>query len=245
MVVGDRLWLFSQTPSGPTPLQSMMLNASPPMPIPSAVVHPSLRNFPANAANSSLMDTARNAMLARGQQINNYGMPTTKPFSTFGTAAAASPFGSRFLPPNQSSAAPSVAAGHSSFKPYDTFMPSNKYQPMKPSILYPKFGNGSISNFYKPPDGDAYLHMKYSPTAGISAFDATAPPCTNGIAELERAFGDRNQLLIDAAGTCSVNKNDKLNIQMKMESKDDDDDDEADIDRSSDIDCEEIDENDI
>lgn len=229
MVVGDRLWLFSQTPSGPTPLQSMILNTSPPMPIPSAVVHPSLRNFPASG--TSLMDTARTAMLARGQQIANYGM-ATKNFPTFGPTT--SQFAARFLPPPTPASSPSPG-GHS-FKPYDTFMPSNKYQPTRPSILYPKFGTSS--SFYKPSDSDAYLHMKYSPP-GVSAFDATTPPSTNGIAELERAFGDRNQLL----DSCVAIKHDKQpNVLTKSEARENDAGDEN---RSSDIDCEEIDEDDI
>lgn len=41
MVVGDRLWLFSQTPGGPAPVQSLLLNAPPHM----NPAHPGLRQF--------------------------------------------------------------------------------------------------------------------------------------------------------------------------------------------------------
>ncbi|XP_058828220.1 homeobox protein HMX3 [Topomyia yanbarensis] len=41
MVVGDRLWLFSQSPSGPTPVQSLLLNTPPAL----NPGHPAMRQF--------------------------------------------------------------------------------------------------------------------------------------------------------------------------------------------------------
>ncbi|XP_065084531.1 paired mesoderm homeobox protein 2 [Ochlerotatus camptorhynchus] len=41
MVVGDRLWLFSQTPNGPAPVQSLLLNTPPHL----SATHPAMRQF--------------------------------------------------------------------------------------------------------------------------------------------------------------------------------------------------------
>ncbi|XP_053686568.1 homeobox protein MSH-D [Sabethes cyaneus] len=41
MVVGDRLWLFSQSPNGPTPVQSLLLNTPPSI----GPTHPAMRQF--------------------------------------------------------------------------------------------------------------------------------------------------------------------------------------------------------
>lgn len=66
MVVGDRLWVFSQTPGAPpTPLQSVMLS-NPPL-APPAVGH--LRPSP------DLM-MARSALMARGQLMSGYPPPS-------------------------------------------------------------------------------------------------------------------------------------------------------------------------
>jgi len=77
MVVGDRLWLFSQTPTGPTPIQSIMLNGSgsaAPMPSAAATGSP-MRPYPTSGGmpplpGPSVMESARNAILARGQPLN-------------------------------------------------------------------------------------------------------------------------------------------------------------------------------
>uniref|UniRef100_A0A182WAL1 Homeobox domain-containing protein n=1 Tax=Anopheles minimus TaxID=112268 RepID=A0A182WAL1_9DIPT len=42
MVVGDRLWLFSQTPNGPTPVQSLLLNSPQPGASSATLHHPAL-----------------------------------------------------------------------------------------------------------------------------------------------------------------------------------------------------------
>lgn len=43
MVVGDRLWLFSQTPNGPTPVQSMLMANGHPPQAPPPLVHQQMR----------------------------------------------------------------------------------------------------------------------------------------------------------------------------------------------------------
>ncbi|XP_062129962.1 homeobox protein ceh-30 [Drosophila sulfurigaster albostrigata] len=167
MVVGDRLWLFSQTPAGPTPIQSIMLNgsgAAPPMrpygPPPSGAPMPPLHG-------ASVIESARNAILARGQPLNfalPFGLPkpvTTTPPST---AAVASPTG--YVP---------------RCKPYA----------------------GNFVDYAPPhPASEAYLQLKY----------ATMPPETevatsNGLAELERVFGDANANFLLQKGTPVANSN--------------------------------------
>lgn len=223
MVVGDRLWLFSQTPNGPAPVQSMMLNNTPALPI------PPLRGFP-STPNSPILDSARNALLSRGQPLN-YGISKSMPPFPMQT-----PFLNRLSP---------------HFKPYDTFM-ANKFQqtaplsphfPSKPNH-FAKFNNRN-NNFYGNSicdDSDSYIQLKYStqngPFGAIGS-DGSALPnettTTNGIAELERAFGDRNSILDPL-------KTEKgLNGRLKDEYPDNGSDDAS----TSDIDCEEIDENDI
>lgn len=156
MVVGDRLWLFSQTPAGPTPIQSIMLNGSgasaPPLrpygppPGASGVGIPPLHS-------SNVIESARNAILARGQPLNfalpfGLGKPTSAPVPPAATASPAS-----YVP---------------RCKPYSS---------------------GSFVDYASAPHvhNEAYLQLKY----------AAMPPETdtaasNGLAELERVFGDAN-----------------------------------------------------
>ncbi|KAH8261016.1 hypothetical protein KR044_002327 [Drosophila immigrans] len=160
MVVGDRLWLFSQTAAGPTPIQSIMLNgsgAAPPMrpygPPPSAAAMPQLHG-------ASVIESARNAILARGQPLNfalPFGLAKPVPTTPPGTAAVSMP----------------------RCKPY----------------------TGSFVDYVPPlPANEAYLQLKY----------ATLPPETdaaasNGLAELERVFGDANANFLLQKGTPAVN----------------------------------------
>ncbi|KAH8411014.1 hypothetical protein KR222_006499 [Zaprionus bogoriensis] len=154
MVVGDRLWLFSQTPAGPTPIQSIMLNGSssaPPMrpygpPPAGASGMP-----PLHSATHSVIESARNAILARGQPLN-YALP-------FGLAKATTPVPGAAMP-----------TAHS---------PGSYVPRCKP------YAGGSFMDY--PPHSEAYLQLKY----------ATMPPesdaaASNGLAELERVFGDAN-----------------------------------------------------
>ncbi|ALC42529.1 lms [Drosophila busckii] len=129
MVVGDRLWLFSQTPAGPTPIQSIMLNGG------AAAAQP-LRPY-------GVMESARNAILARGQPLNYalpFGLPKATPTST-ATATALN------------------------------------YAPRCKS--YADFA--AVNN-------EAYLQLKYAALPP----EAETSSSSNGLAELERVFGDAN-----------------------------------------------------
>lgn len=155
MVVGDRLWLFSQTAAGPTPIQSIMLNGSgasaPPLrpygppPGASGVGIPPLHS-------SSVIESARNAILARGQPLN-FALPFGLAKPTSATVPAASTSPASYVP---------------RCKPYSS---------------------GSFVDYAAAPHvhNEAYLQLKY----------AAMPPETdaatsNGLAELERVFGDAN-----------------------------------------------------
>lgn len=67
MVVGDRLWLFSQTPNEASPVQNLLLNNTQPV-IPS-IAHANMRP----AAINGILDITRNALISRGQTFTNYG----------------------------------------------------------------------------------------------------------------------------------------------------------------------------
>ncbi|XP_061385988.1 homeobox protein MSH-D-like [Musca vetustissima] len=158
MVVGDRLWLFSQTPAGPAPLQSIMLNGGPAANVGPPLTAAQLRAYPASnllppVPNPNVIESARNAILARGQPLNYTLSPYLAQRSAAGTAATPS---SRYL---------EYAAG-------------------TPSSLYP---NSPASC------NDAYLQMKYNVLNTINTPEAdTTTPTSNGLAELERVFGDTN-----------------------------------------------------
>lgn len=67
MVVGDRLWLFSQTPNETAPVQNLLLNNTQPV-IPS-ITHSNIRPSTING----ILDITRNALISRGQTFTNYG----------------------------------------------------------------------------------------------------------------------------------------------------------------------------
>lgn len=195
MVVGDRLWLFSQTPSGPAPVQSMILNNNPTMPIPQ--LHPSMRGFP-SSTNSPMMDMGSRGSLVPRSQPLTYGIPKSmSPYSTI----------------------PNRMSPH--FKPYDTY----KYHRASGALRNMEYPSAkSINSLYKTDTvtDQSYYQLKYVPnTCGASISPS------NGLAELEKAFGGERNQLID--GT-------KMGESMLKEEKHDSDG------SSSEIDCEEIDE---
>lgn len=207
MVVGDRLWLFSQAPNGPASVQSMMLNNGP-MPIPPLHSYPTpCHGNPTSG--SPILDSARNALLARGQPLN-YGLSKTMPSHSFlnnssMSPAGASPFKSLYdnstykfnpyLPP------PSPAATHNPALPFPNKFPNSQ----SPSVSY-----GAKPSTNSVDTSDLFLQMKYGfrpsavgrPFTGLST-DTLTPldypvveesasgGTTNGLAELEKAFGDR------------------------------------------------------
>ncbi|KAH8254362.1 hypothetical protein KR032_009683 [Drosophila birchii] len=155
MVVGDRLWLFSQTPTGPTPIQSIMLNGSgsaAPLPGASATASP-MRPYGTPGGMPSLpgpsvMESARNAILARGQPLN-FALP-------FGVAK----------PPTTGGGVPSTAG----------YMPRLK-----------SYGASYVDYVPAHPQNEAYLQLKYA-----TLQPETETGSSNGLAELERVFGDAN-----------------------------------------------------
>lgn len=200
MVVGDRLWLFSQTPSGPAPVQSMILNNSPTMPIPP--LHPSMRGFP-SSSNSPIMDmSSRGSLIPRSQPLP-YGM--AKPLSPYSTIPNTS-FVNRMTP---------------HFKPYDSFKYHRTPGALR-NIDYPP--SKSMNSLYKTDTvmDQSYYQLKYVPNSCGSSISPS-----NGLAELEKAFGGERNQLIDGS---------KVGEAMLKEERRDSDG------SSSEIDCEEIDE---
>ncbi|XP_017961528.1 barH-like 1 homeobox protein [Drosophila navojoa] len=166
MVVGDRLWLFSQTPAGPTPIQSIMLNgsgAAPPMrPYGPPASAPGLPPLHA----SSVMESARNAILSRGQPLN-FALPfgLAKPQATSGAAATAAGYVPRCKP-------------------------------------YPS----SFADYQPHGHSESYLQLKYATLP-----PETEPSASNGLAELERVFGDANANLLLHKGLPAANSSNSSN----------------------------------
>lgn len=202
MVVGDRLWLFSQTPTGPTPIQSIMLNGSgsaAPMASATTATGSPMRPYATSGGmpplpGPSVMESARNAILARGQPLN-FALP-------FGVA-----------------------------KPPAGGVPAASYIPRcKP------YATSYVDYAASLPTNESYLQMKY----------ATLPPeaesgASNGLAELERVFGDANanflqQRSTPVAGTATAYGHDGLN-QAQRSRRPTQSESEC-----SDIDCEHLDE---
>ncbi|XP_075166410.1 lateral muscles scarcer [Haematobia irritans] len=171
MVVGDRLWLFSQTPAGPAPLQSIMLNGGPAGNIPPSNLSPlaasQLRAYPTSnlmqsVASPNVIESARNAILARGQPLNYTLSPYLTQRSVPGTNVI-NP-ASRYLDYTHSSA---------------------MYQ------------NSSASS-------DAYLQMKYNVLNTLQVPETDAATSSNGLAELERVFGDTNANFLEHKTNAAV-----------------------------------------
>uniref|UniRef100_A0A0K8WDL2 Homeobox protein HMX3 n=1 Tax=Bactrocera latifrons TaxID=174628 RepID=A0A0K8WDL2_BACLA len=199
MVVGDRLWLFSQTPSGPTPFQSIMLNGGVPSTPMSAAMRPYSTNLASTTSTASgsvtpalmpplpVIESARNAILARGQPLN-FALPYSLATATAAAASANNTDNNVSGPPQLASAAKYYRA---------------------PALKY-----GAI-----PPEGDTTT--------------------SNGLAELERVFGDANanflQKRINGVNfeKLGSSRNPRNHLMPSISDSD-----------CSDIDCEQIDEND-
>ncbi|XP_053962617.1 ventral anterior homeobox 1 [Anastrepha ludens] len=235
MVVGDRLWLFSQTPAGPTPFQSIMLNggvATSPM---AATLRPYNNNLPITSAPSTtpalmpplpVIESARNAILARGQPLN-FALPYSLAGATGGNASCAG---------NNVNSATQI--GHSA-KYYrhsndfvDRFMEYNSL-PMAPAAVGSYCQNDNALT--KATVNDTYLALKYA-TIPIEEDTSTS----NGLAELERVFGDTNaNFLQKRIKNANKIESEKLGAPRSqrdhlMPSRSDSD--------CSDVDCEQIDE---
>lgn len=215
MVVGDRLWLFSQTPAGPAPLQSIMLNSPPPANAAASAIAPlaatQLRAYPGSSlmqpmANASVIESARNAILSRGQPLN-YALPPyltpRSPASSSSTNLTSSP---RYL---------------------DYATASNLYQ-------------------NSPSPSDSYLQMKYNVLNNLAMPETETSTSSNGLAELERVFGDTNANFLEhkplngekgvaGAGKTDFGFNGLAVTQRTIKSGNESDS------ESSEIDCEQID----
>lgn len=203
MVIGDRLWLFNQTPNGPAPVQSVLLSSTPSM----SSYYPASRPYSVNgAAPPNLMDSARSALIARGQPLN-YGL--NKPMIPF-------------------------SAPVKSFDSYSNMRLNSRYDypstSGRPNILnnlrYPHhFINSDGSSIA---DDRLYLE-KYGMTGN------TDLPVSNGLAELEKAFGDRTPILAendnDKPSAINTTKVHKIKTEQTDENS-----------CSSEIDCEMLDE---
>ncbi|XP_055918816.1 pituitary homeobox 3 [Eupeodes corollae] len=213
MVVGDRLWLFSQTPTGPAPIQSIMLNGGPTAMGMPPTQNPALRPFPPSSQPippppNSVMESARNAILSRGQPLN-FGLPfslnkTIPPqFPSGGSAYNMSP---RISPMGNPKA--------QSFNDVSKF----DFQSKSPST----YRNSSAET-------DTYLQLKYN-----SIHNCEESDMSNGLAELERVFGDSNGSFLEHKSSSNFGPgSSKKDTDCRASPPDSE---------CSDIDCEQIDE---
>ncbi|XP_037952536.1 homeobox protein DLX-2 [Teleopsis dalmanni] len=230
MVVGDRLWLFSQTPTGPTPIQSIMLNGGgTTQPIPAAMRPYSNPNgaSPNNlmstmpAHNVNVLETARNAILARGQPLNY-----TTPYSTLSKQPC---IGANYMQRIPSTLSKPYINSNERFVDY--MMPN--------STVNTHYFNGTDAA------SDAYFQLKYNALQNLTLPPEPEASSTNGLAELERVFGDTNANFLEHklsngnslsgksmdyghAGLATTQRNKTNNETAESE--------------CSDIDCEQIDE---
>lgn len=240
MVVGDRLWLFSQTPAGPTPFQSIMLNgglASSPM---ATTIRPYNTNLPATTASSSgaatptlmpplpVIESARNAILARGQPLN-YAIPYSLATAAAGNANCSDSNVNRpaqLESPNKPYRAPGEFVNR--FMEYNTL-------PMATALVNVNSYCRNENPLTNSATQDTYLALKYGamPLEG----DTTT---SNGLAELERVFGDTNATFLQKringgnSSECEKLGTSRNPRNHLMPSRSDSD--------CSDIDCEQIDE---
>lgn len=199
MVVGDRLWLFSQSPSGPTPVQTLLLNNGPIMP---PLPHNNLRSL-----HPSSQPIPPNGMIVRNPQL---------PGEYYSPGISSSGFANK-----------SFATFHSNMtdrggylKPYDG----------GPLVPIPRSITGG------PEMSPQYFMSKYSPHSMDTGGAVQQPP--TGIADLEKAFGNPSELLMplmtkngsDQKASGESQGSDENVVGLRDGSD------------SSEIDCEEIDE---
>lgn len=216
MVVGDRLWLFSQTPNGPTPVQSLLLNNNTPhphmTPSPIPAPHHPLRAGGYHIPPGMMMNPndPRNALMSRGSPMLNYGGMgySNKPM------IHSHPPSYKPLPP------PSLA-------------PNELSMHGRSIVFHPK----SSSNRHDLPSPNNYAKYNYSAlhNEGNSSMAGT----TSGIADLERVFGSNNALLTDTSPSALKVSEQEMNSQR---TKPDVNNPNANDSDESEINCEDIDE---
>uniref|UniRef100_A0A182N7W7 Homeobox domain-containing protein n=1 Tax=Anopheles dirus TaxID=7168 RepID=A0A182N7W7_9DIPT len=213
MVVGDRLWLFSQTPNGPTPVQSLLLNGPQPGSAGPSAHHPTLgMQHPAT--------------------IRTYpGLGGPLPMNT-GPAFATRSAPGTYMPPITSTG---PAGGFLHKIPTPT---SQNRLGLRPGEL---------------PDGAYYGPggPKFHPTELVSGGLLAPDGSGSGIADLERAFGNPSNLIeslstASASGPaldgCGVRPGGKRAVDVINNNAGNSKDEFArsEQDSSSEIDCEEI-----
>ncbi|XP_017484355.1 PREDICTED: ventral anterior homeobox 2, partial [Rhagoletis zephyria] len=237
MVVGDRLWLFSQNPAGPNPFQSIMLNGG----VTTTPMAPTLRPYNNNTSSNTsssttptlmpplpVIESARNAILARGQPLN-FALPYSLAAAAVGNTTCAS---------NNISSHPQVGLSAEQYRPSggfeERFMEYNSLPMTSAPVNMSSYcrNENALTNAAVT---DTYLALKYA-TLPLEGENSTS----NGLAELERVFGDANanflQKRINNATNIEREKNGSSlgTRDHLMPSRSDSD--------CSDIDCEQIDE---
>ncbi|XP_067629638.1 homeobox protein B-H2 [Eurosta solidaginis] len=228
MVVGDRLWLFSQTATGPTPFQSIMLNGGVTTTPMTAPLRPYNNNLPASASSSTtppllpplpVIESARNAILARGQPLN-FALPYSLAVANNGSTNCNGT-------PTQLTSSAKHFRHSGDFA--DRFMDYNTL----PLIPGPTNSNGygrSENSLMHSVPNDTYLSIKY----GAMPLE-TETTTSNGLAELERVFGDTNTNFLQKRINNNEAENEKSgNRKHHLASSRSDSD-------CSEIDCEQID----
>uniref|UniRef100_A0A182LUL1 Homeobox domain-containing protein n=1 Tax=Anopheles culicifacies TaxID=139723 RepID=A0A182LUL1_9DIPT len=220
MVVGDRLWLFSQTPNGPTPVQSLLLNGPQPGASSATPHHPTLgmqhpaaiRTYP-GLAGSIPMNASPNFATRPGMTPGAY----------ITTINSAGPGG--FLHKIPSISPQNRLAQPLGLRPGDVI--EGAYY-SSAGIAGPKFNPNELVN------------------GGLLATDNNS----SGIADLERAFGNPSNMIeslttssaADPSTICSTRVGSKKGTDMmnNNECTSKDGLPGSDLDSSSEIDCEEI-----
>lgn len=226
MVVGDRLWLFSQTPNGQH--QTMVLN-TPPVPI--QKLHSSIRGFPAApppipaSAPSAMLESARNNMLARSQPLNYHGYSKSTQYYPKSVAHLKAPYepfmGNKYLTGNDDAA---YVATDKPILDYSRKLPYGRLQSNGGAF---SGSDSAMMNYlesmkYAPANSAYCLPPEHHVTDG-----ATAP---SGLSELERMFGGVDR--------CNDSKSDHKSAYGDDRSNDED----GRLSGESDIDCEHLDE---
>ncbi|XP_055533579.1 ventral anterior homeobox 1a [Wyeomyia smithii] len=196
MVVGDRLWLFSQSPNGPTPVQSLLLNTPPPI----GPTHPAMRQFQPIPSNQSGAFASRTN---NGYNVNYFqksGIPTQ--------------------PPNFLSRLPAPGT----FKPIL----------MEEDVRFYKPAPETIESYYGA--------FKFGPSELVN--EEQSSTSGSGIADLERAFGNPSSVLGGQSSRISNNHQTEILFNGDMHSADHSKLKDMSTDSSSEIDCEEVNDND-
>lgn len=219
MVVGDRLWLFSQTASGPAPVQTLLLNNGPILP---PIPHTNMRGL-------QTPQMGPNGMMTRNPYGPNYpypqGLNQSKQFSPLNPHQIITERDNLYMKQFEQPQSPNLRS------------PSSHFNLLKTDDPLSKLSNNN--NYFRQPGqfDNAFLSKYSNPN---NTFSQLPSQTTSGIADLERAFGNPNGLMLPHLSQHSPESNDSnqngCNDQDNfIDVKDDSDD-------TSEIDCEEIDE---